>query len=578
MDTSAVVGVVPDVTGIDRVFDYEVPDALAPLVGIGTRVRVVLNGRRVAGWVVRSGAHEDGRLAALKPLDKVSGIGPDADMVDLCTWASYRWCAGRLRPFLVAASPPTMLGRAAPRHRTRVLAEPSSPAATGLLERGGGVLRLPPSDDQLPAVLSAARLGPTLVVVASADAARVMAARLRRTGLTVASMPDDWAAAAGGVDVVIGARGAAFAPCPDLAAAVVIDEHDESLQEERTPTWHAREVVAERARRKQAPLVLVSPCPTLEAVEGRIVVAPPRERERNGWPEVVVADPGDEPPWKRSLLSSHLIAALRDPATRVVCVLNTKGRARLSACRRCQALARCRECGGSLIENDAGGFDCPVCATKSERLCPECGAATLSRLRPGVARLEEELRAAARRPVLAVTAATDEVDDTGCDIFVGTEAVLHRVRHIDVVAFLDFDGEVLAPRFRAAEQSFALVARAARLVGPRRQGGRILLQTTLLEHAVVRTALDGDPSLLEASERERRRLLSLPPFSALAVLEGDGAESFAAEIAVASNQVAVSRYQEHWLVRAPDHEALSAACAAAERGTKVRVVVDPPRL
>lgn len=572
------VGVVPDVTGVDRIFDYEVPDAMASMVRIGTRVRVVLNGRRIGGWVVRFGPHEDGRVTSLKPLEKVSGIGPDSDMVDLCGWASYRWCAGRLRPFLVTASPPTVLGRASPRHRTRVLAEPSSPAASSLLEGGGGVLRLPPSDDHLPAILSAARLGPALVVVASADAARVMAARLRRTGLTVASMPEDWAGAAGGVDVVIGARAAAFAPCPDLAAAVVIDEHDESLQEERTPTWHAREVLAERARRHGAPLLLVSPCPTLEAIEGRVVVAPPREREKSGWPEVVVADPGDEPPWKRSLLSSQLIAALRDPSCRVVCVLNTKGRARLSACRRCRALIRCRECGGSLIESDAGGFECPVCASSSERVCPECGAATLARLRPGVARLEEELQAAARRPVLAVTAGADLVDDTRYDVFVGTEAVLHRVRRIDVVAFLDFDGEVLAPRFRAAEQSFALVARAARLVGPRRQGGRILLQTSLLEHPVVRAAMDGNPSILETSERERRRLLALPPFSALAVLEGDGAESLAADIAATSGEVAVARYREHWLVRAPDHETLSAACAAVERGTKVRVVVDPPRL
>lgn len=578
MDASAVVGVVPDVTGVDRIFDYEVPEDMVSAVRIGTRVRVVLNGRRIGGWVVRVGAHEDGRVASLRSVDKVSGIGPDADMVDLCTWASYRWCAGRLRPFLVTASPPTMLGRTAPRHRTRVLAEPSSPAATGLLERGGGVLRLPPSDDHLPAILSAARLGPALVVVASADAARVMATRLRRTGLTVASMPEDWAAAAGGVDVVIGARAAAFAPCPDLAVAVVIDEHDESLQEERSPTWHARDVLAERARRVRAPLLLVSPCPTLEALESRTVVAPPRDRERNGWPEVVVADPGEEPPWKRSLLSSQLIEVLRDPARRVICVLNTKGRARLSACRRCRALVRCRECGGSLLENEAGGFDCPVCAATSQRLCPECGASTLARLRPGVARLEEELQAAARRPVLAVTATTEKVDDTRYDVFVGTEAVLHRVRRIDEVAFLDFDGEILAPRFRAAEQSFALLARAARLVGPRRQGGRILLQTTLLEHPVVQAAMEGNPSFVETSERERRRLLALPPFSALAVLEGDGAENFATDIAAASDQVSVVRYREHWLVRAPDHETLSSACAAVERGTKVRVVVDPPRL
>ena len=40
----------------------------------------------------------------------------------------------------------------------------------------------------------------------------------------------------------------------------------------------------------------------------------------------------------------------------------------------------------------------------------------------------------------------------------------------DAVAFLDFDQELLAPRYRAAEQALALLARAARLVGrPRRR-------------------------------------------------------------------------------------------------------------
>ena len=42
--------VIPDVTGLDKEFDYLVPDGLdAP---VGTRVRVPLHGRRVAGWVV----------------------------------------------------------------------------------------------------------------------------------------------------------------------------------------------------------------------------------------------------------------------------------------------------------------------------------------------------------------------------------------------------------------------------------------------------------------------------------------------------------------------------------------------
>ncbi len=93
--------------------------------------------------------------------------------------------------------------------------------------------------------------------------------------LTVAVVPDEWAAAAGGVDIVIGARTAAWAPCPGIAAAVVIDEHDEALQSESSPTWHARDVVIERCRRADVPVVVVSPCPTVSALHWRPVTRPP---------------------------------------------------------------------------------------------------------------------------------------------------------------------------------------------------------------------------------------------------------------------------------------------------------------
>ena len=48
---------------------------------------------------------------------------------------------------------------------------------------------------------------------------------------------------------MVGTRAAAWAPVGDLAAIVVIDEHDEAHQQEQAPTWHARDVALERARR-----------------------------------------------------------------------------------------------------------------------------------------------------------------------------------------------------------------------------------------------------------------------------------------------------------------------------------------
>lgn len=261
--TALVARVLPDVTGLDKEFDYLVPDSMVSSLQVGDLVRVELHGRRVGGWVLATSPTVAPGLALedLKPIAKITGRGPDAALIELASWAMVRWAARRLRPLMVAASPHRAVVELPSDRRTGTAPGPSSPATTNLLEDGGGVLRLPPTADPMPSILSAAALGPTLVVVPEHAPASLLAIRLRRAGLSVAEVPGAWAQAAAGADVVIGTRSAAWAPCRDLAAAVVLDEHDEALQEERTPTWHARDVVVERCRRAGAPFVLVSAPP-----------------------------------------------------------------------------------------------------------------------------------------------------------------------------------------------------------------------------------------------------------------------------------------------------------------------------
>ena len=108
-------------------------------------------------------------------------------------------------------------------------------------------------------------------------------------------------------------------------------------------------------------------------------------------------------------------------------------------------------------------------------VCLRCHKTRFRNLRAGVTRVREELEALASEEVVDVTADGDELRPAR--VHVGTEAALHRVIDADAVAFLDFDQELLAPRYRAAEEAFALLARAARLVGGRRPGSRVLVQT-----------------------------------------------------------------------------------------------------
>jgi primosomal protein N' (replication factor Y) (superfamily II helicase) len=571
--------VLPDVTGLDKEFDYLVPDALTEVLDVGDRVRVTLHGRRVGAWVVgvrdeTGGGYADVPVDRLLPIQARSGLGPDRGLVELAGWAAHRW-AGRRRSLLVTASPPTMVKQLPAAEHTVTF---GSAPTTGSRHR---LVRRPPTEDPVPIVQSALAAGPVLVVVPNLTLVRYVATQLRGQGCTVAVVPEEWARAAAGVDVVVGARSAAWARCGPLGSIILIDEHDEALQEERNPTWHARDVLCERADRLGVPLVVVSPCPSVVAIAR---FGPPerpsRDDERAGWPRVEVVDRTDEEPWRRSLVTGPLQVYLRDPDRRVVCVLNTKGRARLLACVGCRELQRCDACGAAVMQDDDGRLTCPRCGTARPTVCPSCGASAMRVLRPGVTRLREELEAAARRPVVAVEA-DGEDPLVAAGVYVGTEAVLHRVHRADVVAFLDLDAELLAPRYRAAEQAMALLARAARMVGPRARDGRVLVQTFLPDHEVLRAVLLADPGRLAVAELQRREALRFPPVAALATLTGSGADEMAASMRSSPSEgvEVMGPSDGTYLVRAVTWELLADVLAATPRParSRVRVEVDPPR-
>jgi primosomal protein N' (replication factor Y) len=157
--------------------------------------------------------------------------------------------------------------------------------------------------------------------------------------------------------------------------------------------------------------------------------------------------------------------------------------------------------------------------------------------------------------------------------------VLHQVPAADVVAFLDLDQELLAPRFRAAEQAIALLARGARLTGGRVGGGRLLVQTRLPRHEVLDAVLHADPGRLAATEWPRREMLRFPPAAALASISGPAAPAFVAALGRPAGIDVLGPSDGRWLLRAPNHAALCAALAATARPAgRLRVEVDPLRV
>ncbi|HCB37303.1 MAG TPA: hypothetical protein DEP66_03625, partial [Acidimicrobiaceae bacterium] len=607
-----VVTVLVDEPALDREFTYLVTDELADktakrpgdiAVEIGTIVRVRLQRRSVRGWITRVVTEAEHAAESrrqdydLAPVVAVVGRGPPAPVVDLAGWAAARW-AGTRPHFLRAASPERVVTGLPPVPRFRVPEEEaggsdsgapehaaaSAFAAASPLAAASGPIRpsptaspaaatagasldaclsadfadhppsvvvVGPNDDWWPLVVDACRLGRVLALTPTLRAAWAIADRLQRAQVAVAVAPQEWAQATV-AQVVVGARGAAWAPAGSLDAVLVFDEHDQAYQSEAAPTWHARTVAMERARRCGAPCVLVSPAPSPEAIRvGRVVeyrAAGPAgspagpagpDDDTLSWPELEIVDRRGDDPYSGEWCSDRLARVLTDAAgaggpdaagpgspvrRTVVCVLNRKGRARLAICRDCGELAR-GETTGAALKMDGDLLVDPVSGETRPAACSKCGALRFRRAKLGVKGVAAEMESLTRRRVVQIAGdAQPGPDDTG--LYIGTEAVLQRVAHADVVAFLDFDQELLAPRYRADEEAMALLVLAARLVGPRSGGGRILVQTRQPDHPVLTAAAAGTTAAWSAELLERRRGLRQPPCESWALVSGAAAGKY----------------------------------------------------
>jgi primosomal protein N' (replication factor Y) (superfamily II helicase) len=608
-----------EVAALTRAFDYSVPDSWQHDVRVGTRVRVPLHGRSVRGWVI---GEDEPRPASVEvlPLKSWLGWGPPPAVVDLTAWASWRW-AGPQSFFLRAASP-TSVVRALPAPPLPPLLPAPAPQAPPAQWSGAGpsgwaetlsrpgvsMVRLPPATDLIDLVLAVLRdvlaggatggatggAGSVVVLAPSTGWAERLGVRLARRGYPVAA---SWDEARAGWPLVVGSRVAAWAPVPHLAAAIVLDAHDAAYREESAPTYSAVDVLMERARRVGAPCVLASPVPpvSLTAVPHLHTVAPSAVQERAGWPALEIVDRRGADP-RTGMFSEEFVrlarAVLDDGPSHgagpLVCVYNRTGGARLLACRHCGELACCDRCGAAAAQpREEDVLRCPRCGSSRPVVCERCGHLRMKIVRAGVSRLRDELAALLGTAVSEVSgvARPDGEPVPEDRALVGTEAVLHRVRHAAAVAFLDIDLHLLAPRLGATEETLALLVRAGRLVGGRGSGppwARVLVQTRVPSHPVLTAAARGEPATVLDEEATIRRDSALPPFVAVALVSGAQAPAYAdalgGEADVVRGAVSVVPLDEtRYLVRAASHEPLCDVLARVPRppGRGLRVEVDP---
>ena len=514
-----IVEVLPDVSGIDRTFAYEVPDELsaqdrasAPSSGWSctdgacgdgsSPRRVDPPGDRAAvrgrGGLLRSAAR--GRRA--RPLGGVALCRPAAAGARRGVASPARASAAPAaaeRP--VPARPSRRAGerRDGRRREARRAGPPTPPASSARSQQPPcrlspvrpRVLRLPPAAPRLAVVEAALEAGAGRRRPARARRPR---ARTRRRWRIASCEPGTpWRSSPRRGRRRPRAAGSSSAPARAVLAPVAAPERHRRARRPRRllPGGAGADLGGRRGRRRagtasRRPLPAGEPLPERSTCSpaGRLVtLSRDAERTRLGAGRADRRQ-GRGPP--RGRLS--LAAGLGDPCG---------GRERPGPSRRCRAQPE-----GTRLACSPAALPKPAalrrlrrgarpartrrrrasrpCSTalrarlRARRRAPSCGPTRPRIVRPGVARVREDLAALTGLEVAEVGRASSGARLRAlpdAPVLIGTEAVLHRAGSASMVVFPDFDHELLAPRYRAGEQALALLALASRLVGRPEKAG-----------------------------------------------------------------------------------------------------------
>ena len=567
-----VVRVLPDVTAVDRAFDYTI-DVDVP---VGTIVRVPLHGPARARLDRRRRRRAGGRVAARGRRRRVRGPAARCRRADangsrtVGAARAWRSCAARRAPNIVLPLP--VCAASAPHRgarRTNGVPGRAAAAVGRPARRGGCAVRGRGLDDR-----GGRRRGP-------GPLAGVVPLRTgaRGRGACTRSTPTPRAPRRGAAPRPATASWSAVASrrsrrCPTCAPRSSSTTPTKRCKKSARPRGTRATCLQERAARAGAPFTVFSPAPTVEALDAADVIdAPAADVERRG-------------------LAAR---ARRRPAHRAA----GRGVAERGARR---GVARRRRTARSAFSTGAVA-SVSLCARRA-RTCCVGSRPTIARRVPRV-RVDQAARAAVRREAGARGA-------RGADPRVARrrrrrrdrERARRRHRDRDRSRAAPFGGAAPPAHARRVSRSRSGVAGAAL---PRRRASALardarraaargaapcrrrcsLLQTRMPDHTVVQAVQDGFPAMVADAELEYRRVLGYPPFGALAELSGEDDAVRATVDALRTTSGRAAGVQvfgpndDHALVIAPTGmRSPTRWCRRSRRGRKhgrVRAAVDPPR-
>jgi len=328
--------------------------------------------------------------------------------------------------------------------------------------------------------------------------------------------------------VAVGTRSAIFAPCKNLGLIIIDgEEASDFKQSDRNPRYDARIVAMELARLTGTKVLLGSQTPRIETYHktknSEIKLLSENKKDNNNYLSV---DMGQEIKKKNfSPISSeikNIIEKNFNNKKKSVLLLNKRGSSNMVACRDCEHVFSCKDCGKPLVyhEDATKKLICHNCGYKevASLNCPKCRGVSLKFIGAGTEKVEKEIKKlfpAANVLRIDKDAMIKEAGDA--DIYIGTEFFiknyLPQINNIDLVAIISADSLIFRPDFRSGEKTFEWVTKIMNISDQKKS--LFILQTFYPDNYIFKLALKREYEFFFNEELTGRKNFSYPPFGKL---------------------------------------------------------------
>jgi len=334
--------------------------------------------------------------------------------------------------------------------------------------------------------------------------------------------------------IVLGTRSASLLPFKNLSCAIVEQEEDDMYKQEQSkPYYDAREVLQERAKLKNFPVILASPAPSLNSFNETIkdnfkLLRLKSNKPDTKQPDIIITGKKGT---KSHIISDKLVEILNKTfksKKQAMIILNRKGVLNLYACYNCGWVQECKKCHIQMTA-EKERLLCPQCR-KEEPLpeeCPKCRNRIFKHRSYGIRQANSELKkmfpdikiVQFHSDTLKTKSQKEEVFNAIRtqipDLIIGTKLLTRGgiFKNLGCAAFLDIDTERSVPDYRTTEKTAQLIFQTkGQLTSP---NSNLVIQTAKQDDYLFQSVLKHDYLDFALKELEIRKDLKYPPHAKL---------------------------------------------------------------